>query len=186
MSRPLSPFEVLAAQSHAELLEEAVQIRLQQSDLLSEIVGDRIYIVSDPQTRPEEPLPLITIATPSESRDFELNSEAEVTIPLGICLWYSETRYYRERGERSVKALVNFLISLLMDDQRLDKAPLGEGNEYGLPPVLAESIRRIETVDYGAVATELDEDGGFISADLFRVIVFQYAYGVHQISGVIQ
>jgi hypothetical protein len=184
VSRPLSPFEVLAVQSHAELLEEAVQVRLEASAELTAIVGESIPIVVDPLTRPEGVLPMLTIFTPNETRNFELNAEAEVIVPLGVGVLFSETRYYRERGEKSVKSLVNLIIAVLMADQRLDTAPLGPGNEFGLPDSLAESIRRVNTIDYGAVSEELNDDDEVISADLFRIVTFDYAYAVQQVSGV--
>jgi hypothetical protein len=113
-----------------------------------------------------------------------LNAEAEVIVPLGVGVLFSETRYYRERGEKSVKSLVNLIIAVLMADQRLDTAPLGPGNEFGLPDSLAESIRRVNTIDYGAVSEELNDDDEVISADLFRIVTFDYAYAVQQVSGV--
>lgn len=173
----LSAFEVIATPSHADLLEEGVQTRLLDSVALAEVVGDRIFLAVDPMARPSEPMPLLTVFTPSEARDQQLQGESQVTLPVGIGIWYDEVRNYREPGDRSVKSLVNLILSILMADQRLDQDPLG-------PACLAESISRTETLDYGAF-NELDDDGELICSGLYRQIILDYQYTVDAITGVI-
>lgn len=172
-----SPFDDIAVRSHADIVEEAVQVVLQANAELAELFGERIFIVVGPLSRPDGILPLLTIFTPAESRDFELQHEDLVKLPIGIGIWYDEPRLYREAGKNSVKTLVNLIVGVLRADQRLDTtAGLG-------PEPLAEAITGVDSLDFGRFF-EKSDDGDVYCVGSYRQVLVDYQYAIESQTGV--
>ena len=166
-------FSVFSAdQSNAERIAIAVKDLLIADSVMSSFVDQRIYRLADPFAVLDVPLPMIVVFAESEGREFQTNTESEVTLPLSVGLFYDEDRDEVHDTDRTVQSYINRLNQILVSNRTL------ENTQFGIP-ALTLRLDQMQTVGY---AISPEENG----ATIYLEVQFDYIYMVDAVTGVKQ
>lgn len=162
-------FSVFTKLAHAELVEHALAVVLKDDAELTSFFGTSIYVVPEPFTFPDRPLPLLTVCSISDNELLRLNNETETTLQVALGGFYDELREVIDlTTERSVKSLLEKLRRVVSSNWRLENTSVST-------PALVDRVLQFENLPFPPLP-EGEEGNAIFNFQL--IVTYEYSLDV--------